>query len=126
MSAGGDARSTIVDALMAAGVPAVGHTPKALIPPIVAIEPGDPWYTVTRLGKGLQASLELRAVAIVNAIDSESSIAQLETLVEAAILALPAGVAAVDVGRPDTVDTGSQGEMLQAVITLIAHITDKE
>lgn len=124
MPASTDGRTAVVDALTAAGIPCYGYTPGTVVPPVVLVEPGDPWMTVNRLGPELHAQLQLDAAAVVQLVDPELAVEQLEQLVEDVIGALPAGVSVLEVSQPIVENTGAQGSQLRSTLTLTAQVKE--
>ena len=117
-----DARQTIVDALIDNDVPAVMNTPAVLIPPAVVVEPTDPWIVAWTL-QSVQVSLGLSAV--VNVSDQMTALANLESLVDDVLAALPGGALMEGVAVPSYEDTGSQGQVLRSTITIQIAVREK-
>lgn len=117
-----DARQTIVDALVSNDVPAVMNTPAVLIPPVVVVEPTDPWVVNWTL-QSVQVSLGLSAV--VNVSDQMTALANLESLVDDVLAALPGGALMEGVAVPQYDDTGSQGQVLRSTITIQIAVREK-
>ena len=110
-----EARQTVTDALIANDIPAVMSTPAVLIPPVMIVEPTDPWIVNWTL-QSVQVSLGLSVV--VNVSDQSTALANLETLVDDVMAALPGGSLLEGVAVPQYDDTGSQGQILRSTITI--------
>ena len=110
-----EARQTVTDALTANDIPAVMTTPAVLIPPVVIVEPTDPWIVNWTL-QSVQVSLGLSVV--VNVSDQATALANLESLVDDVLAALPGGSLLEGVAVPQYDDTGSQGQILRSTITI--------
>jgi hypothetical protein len=115
-----DAREDLVNALdTALSVKVHGTPPPAPVPPCAVVSCGDPWMAPTRLG-ALQVKVTWRILAVVR--DDAAHVPALESLIEAIIGALPAGYTVETVGPPSSLDTGAQGTVMAAGVTVTAQL----
>lgn len=119
-----DARAALANGLAANGVPVSYGTPPTILPNTVALEPGDPYYTPRRVGPRFAGAVTYRATLYVPLVDYVQALADLDSLIARVSAALPDGFGLGPVDRPDTVDTGSQGEWLTTAVPITAHVTE--
>lgn len=98
------------------------QAPAVPAPPCLVIVEDNPWLTPATIGGRLRLEVAYRVIAVVR--DSVDNHAQLETLVENTLLAVPDGVTVTEVTAPESWDIGPQGSVLVSQIRLTAHIKE--
>lgn len=118
-----DARTEIVAALAAAGLPAFPYVPPTVSLPAVIITPRDPYVIPDRIGETLTYTAAFRLSIVAQALDNESSLAACEDLIDRTIAALPDGVHFIRSGPPLIDSLGAQGDAMVAEMDVTAHVT---
>lgn len=95
--------------------------PKVPIPPSVAVTYDSPWLIPATIGGRLRAQVNLRVMVVT--LDN-NDMATHETLVEAALVALPDYVTVVDVAAPASMDIGPQGSVMVSEIRFHIHVKE--
>lgn len=115
-------RGTLKTALASVTSNVYDAAPAAPVAPALVIVADNPWMDPATVGGRLRLEVRYRVMACVQ--DRGDNLAQLETLVENALLAIPAGVTVTEVTAPAALDAGPQGSLLVAEIRLSAHIKE--
>lgn len=115
-------RATLASALASVTSNVYATPPAAPVAPALVIAADNPWQVPAVIGGRLRTELRLRILCVVR--DSADNLAQLETLVENALVALPAGVGATEVTAPQSLDAGPQGSLLSAEIRITVHLKE--
>jgi hypothetical protein len=124
MGALGDARSALGALLEAEGL-AVKYSPSKghIVPPAVLISPGPEWIVVNaQLGRDLHSRVALSATFVAGKLAAESSLAELEALIESAAVVLAGQKWTLSaVGQPFAMSIANT-EYLAATATLTRQI----
>jgi hypothetical protein len=115
-------RSTLATALASVTSNVYPQAPPAPVPPALVITADDPWQVPAVLGGRLRTEVRYRVLCLVQ--DRGDNLAALETLVENALVALPAGVQLDQVTAPTSLDNGAQGSLLVSEIRLTVHLKE--
>lgn len=117
-----DFRDTLATALAGVSGNVYATAPAAPVPPAVVIVADNPWMTPAVMGGRLRTEVRLRVMCAVR--DSGDNLAQLESLVESALVALPDGAVVSEVTAPQSLDAGPQGTLLTSEIRLSVHLRE--
>jgi len=117
-----EARDEIATALTAAGILAFKSAPATVTMPSVIVVPAEPYLVVNRIGHGLSYMAAWDLTCIAQALDNESGLANVETLLDNVLAALPDGMAVTRVSRPMLDDFGAQGSGYVSQISVTAQL----
>lgn len=124
MSAASEARAEIAAAIrdgLESNVPVYDLLPPVIRPPLIALEPRDPYLEPLVIGGGRWV-LRLAVAVIASAADMGSGFALVEDLAEQLHAILPAGVEIGTTSAPRLTDLGAQGPAIVLEIDITAPI----
>lgn len=119
MSEVGAAKAELALTLQAASLDVYDYIPARVTPPVIVIRSGSPYITPSSVGQEYLVNLELQVIA--GFADNESTTDDLDDLIEAALLALPADAGLKDVSQPYTL-VANGNDYLAATIGLDLQI----
>ena len=119
MSEVGAAKAELALTLQAASLDVYSYIPARVTPPVIIIRPASPYLQPSSVGQEYLVNLELQVVA--GYADNETSSDDLDDLIEAALLALPADAGLKDVSAPYTL-VANGNDYLAATIGLDLQI----
>lgn len=120
MSEVGAAKAELALTLQAADLDVYSYIPARVTPPVIVIRSGSPYITPSSVGQEYLVNLELQVIA--GTADNESSSDDLDDLIEAALLALPADAGLKDVSAPYTL-VANGNDYLAATIGIDLQIS---
>jgi hypothetical protein len=112
-----EARTTLTTALTGLGYKIYAIPPAVPVTPSIVITPDSPWLVPERLGK-LAYRVRLKVFVVVNPRKNDAAQLNAEDAVETVLDNMPDGYMVENIGAPELLDIGAQGNVVTVTINV--------